>query len=58
MTKQADHNPAPPKDHLNKMLDEPSLNNRYGGMTMREVVRKVILRRDDTVQELKKIDLK
>ena len=58
MTKQPDHNPAPSKDRLDKMLDEPSLSKRYGGMTMREMVRKVMLRRDDTVQEPKKIDLK
>lgn len=58
MTKQPDHNPAPPKDRLDKMLDEPSLNNHFGVMTMREMVRKVILRRDYTVQEPKKIDLK
>lgn len=35
-----------PKDHLDRLLDEPSMNPRYGGMTMREMVRKVVLRRD------------
>lgn len=39
--------PSPPKDRLDAMLDEPSRNQRYGGMTMREMVRKVVLRRDD-----------
>lgn len=40
------------------MLDEPSVNKRYGGMTMREMVRKVVLRRDDQAEKRKKIDLK
>ncbi len=58
MTKQPSHNPAPPKDRLDRMLDEPSVNKRYGGMTMREMVRKVVLRRDDQAEKRKKIDLK
>lgn len=58
MKKRRDHNPAPPKDRLDRMLDEPSRNKRYGGMTMREMVRKVVLRRDDSAQKKKKIDLK
>lgn len=33
------------------MMDEPVVNERYGGMTMREMVRKVVLRRDDSVDD-------
>lgn len=40
----------PRKDRLDAMLDEPSRNQRYGGMTMREMVRKVVLRRDDQAE--------
>lgn len=58
MTKPRPDTPAPPKDRLDRMLDEPSVNQRYGGMTMREMVRKVVLRRDDSTQKKKKIDLK
>lgn len=48
MTKQQ---PKPPrKDRLDAMLDEPVRNERYGGMTMREMVRKVVLRRDDQAE--------
>ena len=39
-----------PKDRLDAMLDEPSRNQRYGGMTMREMVRKVVLRREDETE--------
>lgn len=46
------------KDRLDRMLDEPSRNKRYEGMTMRQMVRKVVLRRDDSAQKKKKIDLK
>ena len=38
-------------DRLDAMLDEPSRNERYGGMTMREMVRKVVLRRDDKTEK-------
>jgi len=58
MTKQLSRTPASLKDRLDKMLDEPVINKRYGGMTMREMVRKVVLRRDDSGQKKKKIDLK
>lgn len=58
MTKQRPDSPDKPKDRLDRMLDEPSINKRYEGMTMRQMVRKVVLRRDDSVQEKKKIDLK
>ena len=50
MTKQQPKSPSPPKDRLDAMLDEPSRNQRYGGMTMREMVRKVVLRRDDQAE--------
>ena len=40
------------------MLDEPVRNERYGGMTMREMVRKVVLRKDDRAEEREKIELK
>lgn len=43
-------NSSPPKDRLDAMLDEPSRNQRYGGMTMRDMVRKVVLRRDDQAE--------
>ena len=33
-------------------MDEPSVNPRYGGMTMCEMVRKVVLRRSDPVDDL------
>ena len=46
------------ESRLDAMLDEPSRNQRYGGMTMREMVRKVVLRRDDQAEKRKKIDLK
>ncbi|MDE2770802.1 MAG: hypothetical protein OXI44_06465 [Bacteroidota bacterium] len=58
MTKQRSNGPDKPKDRLDRMMDEPSVNERYGGMTMREMVRKVVLRRDDSAQEKKKINLK
>lgn len=50
--------PTSPKSRLDAMLDEPSRNPRYGGMTMREMVRKVVLRRDDQAEKRQKIDLK
>lgn len=43
-------NSSPPKDRLDAMLDESSRNQRYGGMTMRDMVRKVVLRRDDQAE--------
>lgn len=58
MRKKFTHPSAPPKDRLDAMLDEPVENPRYGGMTLRDMVRKVVLRRDDPVQEKKNIDLK
>ena len=36
-------------DRLDRMMDEPVVNERYGGMTMREMVRKAVLRRSDPV---------
>ena len=36
---------------LDRMLDEPVVNPRYGGMTMRKMVRNVVLRRDDSTSE-------
>ena len=36
---------------LDAMLDEPSMNARYGRMTKRKKVRKVVLRRDDPVDD-------
>lgn len=50
--------PSPRKDRLDAMLDEPVRNERYVGMTMREMVRKVVLRRDDQIEKHKKNDLK
>ena len=50
--------PSPPKDRLDAMLDGPVRNQRYGGMTMREMVRKVVLRRDDQIENRNKIDRK
>ena len=50
--------PTPQKDRLDRMLDEPSINKRYEGMTMRQMVRKVVLRRDGSAQKKKKIYLK
>ena len=35
------------KRRMDELLDEPCANPRYGGLTLREVVRKVVLRRDD-----------
>ena len=46
------------KGRLDNLLDESSLNPRYGGMTMRDMVRRVVLRRDDPVQEKNETDLK
>ena len=46
------------QSRLDAMLDKPVRNPRYGGMTMREMVRKVVLRRDDQADERKKIGLK
>ncbi len=40
------------------MLDKPVRNERYGGMTMREMVRKVVLRRNDEAEKREKIDRK
>lgn len=57
MTKQLTDNP-PLKSRLDAMLDEPVRNELYGGMTMREMVRKVVLRRDDQAEKRKKIDVK
>ena len=50
MTKPQPRIPAPPKDRLDAMMDEPCVNERYGGMTMRQMVRRVVLRRTDPVQ--------
>lgn len=47
-----------PQARAYEMLDEPVENPRYGGMTMRDMVRKVVLRRDDPVQERRKTDKK
>ena len=48
------------RDRLDEMLDEPCVNPRYSGMTTREMVRKVELRRDDpmddSVSESEKIE--
>ena len=48
------------RDCLDEMLDEPCVNPRYSGMTTREIVRKVVLRRvdpmDDSVSESEKIE--
>lgn len=55
---EAEFDRIPPQSRLDAMLDEPVRNQRYGGMTMREMVRKVVLRRDDQAEERKKIDLK
>ncbi|MCY4205249.1 MAG: hypothetical protein OXE92_05940 [Bacteroidetes bacterium] len=38
-----------PKDRIDQLLDEPVANPRYGGLTMREVVRKGLLRKQDPV---------
>ena len=42
-------------NRLDRMLDEPVPNKRYGGMPMREMVRKVVIRRvdraDDSISE-------
>ena len=46
------------RSRLDAMLDEPCRNERYGGMTMREMVRKVVLRRDDPIDEREQIDRK
>ena len=51
MTKQQPESASPPKDRLDAMLDEPSRNQCYGGMTMREMVRKVVLHRDDQAEK-------
>ena len=32
-------------------MDEPSVHPRYGGMAMREMVRKVVLRKSDPVDD-------
>lgn len=50
--------PSPPKYRLDAMPDEPVKNQSYGGMAMREMVRKVVLRRDGHAENRKKIDLK
>ena len=42
--------PSSGKDRLDAMLDEPSRNQRYGGMTMCKMVRKVVLRRNDQAE--------
>ncbi|MYF40385.1 MAG: hypothetical protein F4221_05970 [Rhodothermaceae bacterium] len=48
------------RDRLDGVLDEPCVNLRYSGMTMREMVKKVELRRDDpmddSVSESEKIE--
>ena len=49
------HTPAPPQDRLDAMPDKPCMNERYGGLTMRQMVRKVVLRRVDLVQEREKV---
>ena len=36
-------------NRLDRIMDEPVINERYGGMTMRDMVRKVVLRRDNPV---------
>ena len=54
MNTPSPNTPSPPKGRLDAMLDEPSRNPRYGGMTMREMVRKVVLRRGDQVEKRKK----
>lgn len=48
----------PLKSRLDAMLDKPVRNERYGGMTMREMVRKVVLRRNDEAEKREKIDRK
>jgi len=39
------------RDHLDEMLDEPCVNPRCSGMTTREMVRKVVLRRNDPMDD-------
>lgn len=55
---QLESDPTPPKDRLDAILNEPCRNPRYGGMTMHEMVRKVVLRRNDKAGKREKIDLK
>ena len=38
-------------DRLDRMMDEPVVHERFGGMTMREMVRKAVLRRSDSVDD-------
>ena len=38
-------------DRLDEMLDEQCVNPCYSGMTMREIVSKVVLRRDDPMDD-------
>ncbi|MCY4275797.1 MAG: hypothetical protein OXE41_10465 [Gammaproteobacteria bacterium] len=40
-----------PKDRIDQLLDEPVANPRYGGLTMREIVRKGLLRKEDPVPQ-------
>lgn len=36
--------PAPPKGHIDSMLDKPVPNLRYGGLTMREALMRGVQR--------------
>ena len=38
-------------NRLDGLMDELAANERYGGMTMREMVRKVVLQRDNPVDD-------
>ena len=45
-------NPQQPQRHrADELLDEPCANPRYGGLTLREAVRRVVLRRVDPPSE-------
>ena len=39
------------RDRLDEVLDEPCVNLRYSEMTTREMVMKVVLRRDDPMDD-------
>ncbi len=41
----------PQKHRADELLDEPCANPRYGGLTLREAVRKVMLRTGDPPSE-------
>ena len=46
ITKQAPRTTNQPTDPVDALLDEPCVNPRYGGMTMRQVIKKVVLRKN------------